>query len=194
MVCNNRLKLLLVVSVLFITMPSLLLAKKVKNCKTKFGGKDDTGTCMAIRDCKGAALEPYKKDCDKNTICCVNDRTVTIAEDKRMTKSTFLKLVGNTPRNDAMYNYFVQSMPLASVSSGANVEFKMCAFLAQIVGESKVFERMESRYVDSDKDADFGNSDAGDGEKYQGRGGLYVRGKKDYEACAKANNIYSINN
>lgn len=173
--------------VVLIILPSLLLAQQ---CKIKFG--NDDGVCKPSRECLGAAVESNNNNCGTTNICCVDDVKVTIAEDKHMPKSTFLKLVGNTSRNDAMYSYFVQSMQLAGVNTGSNADYKMCTYLSQIVGESKVFERLESRYIDRDDDVEFGNSDIGDGEKWQGRGALYVRGKKDYELCNKANNIYSI--
>jgi hypothetical protein len=172
-----------------ITLPALIVSQQT--CNNKFGSSRIPGECRPVKDCRGAHLESNNSSCGNVNKCCMEDITVNVAPNNRLTKNIFLKLIGNTSRNDAMYNYFVQSLPLAGVSTGSNADYKMCAYLAQIWGETNGLENMESRLIDEDDDRDLGNNEKGDGETWQGRGGIMVRGKTNYDLANKADSRYS---
>ena len=53
-------------------------------------------------------------------------------------------------------------------------------YLATLIGESNYFRDLESRIIDADFNADFGNNATTDGTVYQGRGAILIRGKNNY--------------
>jgi putative chitinase len=80
------------------------------------------------------------------------------------------------PLNEAMAEYEI------------NTPLRQAAFLAQIAHESG-----ELRYVREiasgeayEGRADLGNTKAGDGKRFRGRGLIQVTGRANYEACGKA--------
>lgn len=163
---------------LFVVILATLRSIDCQACLNTYGNNRLNGTCKSVQDCTGAALIG---DCSSQTmVCCVDDRTVQVAEHKKLTKRLFLKLVGNTTRNNAMYNYVVESMKLAAIE-GKNEDFKIAAYLAQLVGETNYFQKLESGIIDGDED-----QDQNDKKTYQGRGGILIRGKANYELANKS--------
>lgn len=148
------------------------------SCLNDYGRNNYRGVCMDVNDCTGAALSGNcTSGNNQNTlVCCIQDTSLTINEHSLITKSLFLKLVGNTTRNNAMYNYFVESMNLANISN----EYRAAAYFATLVGESGYFRMLESSVADNDYDADIGNDGFGDGSVYRGRGGILLHGKFNY--------------
>ena len=150
-------------------------------CKSRYGGQQLSGVCSSFESCAGAVLEG---DCKAaGQVCCVKE-TVTTPKtaDPRITKTLFLKLVGNTARNQVLYHFFADSL----ASAGLNNDYKKSAYLAQLVDESDYFRRLESGIIDRDTDPALGNNQAGDGSRFQGRGGIHLRGRSNYQ-LANAN-------
>lgn len=79
-------------------------------------------------------------------------------------------------RNAALYKYFVQAIQLANVTS----TYAKAAFLAQMLDETKGFMFIESTVREKDDNPDIGNTAAGDGLKFRGRGAILIRGKANY--------------
>ena len=125
------------------------------------------GDCMLVDDCTGAAVEG---NCSTSGfICCIAESSPPPdkAENKIITKDIFLKIAGNTKRNQAIYNYFVESLEMANITT----EYQAAAYLSQLIGESKYFKSMESS----------GYNLTGDSLKFRGRGAILLRGKTNYE-------------
>ena len=125
------------------------------------------GDCMLVDDCTGAAVEG---NCSTSEfICCIAESSAPPdkAENKIITKDIFLKIAGNTKRNQAIYNYFVESLEMANITT----EYQAAAYLSQLIGESKYFKSMESS----------GYNLTGDSLKFRGRGAILLRGKTNYE-------------
>lgn len=166
---------------LYITvLASILSLARLETCKNKFGS-ENSGECMIVDNCKGAAL--VGNCTNNNQICCISDPNPqpTIPTVNNFGKNVFLKLVGNTPRNDYLYNFVINSMQLAGILSGSNSDHKLATYLAQTVGESNYFKNLESNvYDDPDFDNILGNNQAGDGQRFLGRGGILVRGRENY--------------
>jgi hypothetical protein len=155
------------ISVLLLSLVSFETAYS-QACTNTYGNKLN-GLCQSVDQCTGAA---FIGNCtNANFICCMEDKTIQIAENKKLTKRMFLKLVGNTTRNNAMYNYVVESMNLATIS-GRSEDFKIAAYLSHLVGETSYFRKIESGIIDK--------NDV-ESEMYQGRGGILIRGKSNYE-------------
>lgn len=79
-----------------------------------------------------------------------------------------------------MYDYFIDGVNLAKVGNDLP---KMAAFLSQIAQETNNFVKIESGTLDGNDDDILGNKFDGDGINFQGRGGIYVRGRASYEAA-----------
>jgi hypothetical protein len=195
MFCHFILK----VVVLLITLPGILLSEPQfldQLCLNAYGSEEIWGVCKRVENCLGAAFHPSFRCNDYQSICCIDDKDPPIlAEDPQLTKLIFLKIVGDTPRNAAMYSYFVESLQLANLTTTSwrwRAE-KKCAYLSQVVGETKSFEKLESGKPDADVDEDLGNTEIGDGSLWQGRGGIMVRGKNAYELANEAKDRYGIN-
>lgn len=142
-------------------------------CQNKYGNSLN-GTCKLVDDCTGAALVG---NCSNGFICCIPDKApISIAENSFITRSRFFKFVNQTKRTQALYNYFVHSLNLAR----ANQVYKAAAYFSQLIDESNYFKNLESGVIDNDLDANLGNNETQDGTRYQGRGAILLRGKKNY--------------
>lgn len=155
-----------------------------ETCKSKFGTPLE-GSCSIIDECTGAALQG---DCpNPNHACCIADLTRTVPDSVLFKKNTFLKLAGNTTRNNAIYRYFVESMSTALINS----EYRLAAYFSQLAGETNNFAHLESLDKELDVNPNIGNTLPGDGLLYRGRGAIHLRGKTNYELASK---IPSLNN
>lgn len=136
-------------------------------------GKNMIGQCANIDECTGAAIIG---NCT-NLICCVPDTgKQPIIQQTPLTEGIFFKIVSNTTRNRVIYKYVVESLTLANIRTN----YEIAAYLSQIIGETKDFIYIESTIIDRDEDPNLGNSNKSDGTNYRGRGGILVRGKKNY--------------
>lgn len=157
-------------------------------CLSKYGNPLN-GTCMAVDNCTGAALEG---NCGLNLICCIPDKSPIINSNNLITKDLYFRLLGKTRRTEALYGFFVKSLQSANVHDQI---YKAAAYFSQLIGESNYFRDFESRVVDSDFNVDLGNNKTGDGSFYQGRGAILLRGKTNYmlanSNCKKFFKFYS---
>ena len=113
------------------------------------------GECMEIDVCTGAALAG---NCSQSQTCCVADvASPDVVENFYLTKEIFLKIVGNTTRNSALYAYLVESMNIAEVQT----PFQVAAFVSQLIGETDFFKKIESLQLESDFDTALGNNQTG---------------------------------
>ncbi|CAF0713246.1 unnamed protein product [Brachionus calyciflorus] len=162
----------------------LILAQKCQNLygKTKYDGE-----CLNVAVCIGAALIG---NCPNiHHICCINDQSPSLFSGFPQYKENFLKIVGNTTRNHVIYHYLAESMQAAQIDT----EYKMAAYLSQLAEETSNFEQLESTTSEADIDSDIGNSQFGDGSLYRGRGGIYLRGKNNYELAERSLGLGLIN-
>lgn len=147
-------------------------------CFNSYGsGTKLEGFCIQVTDCKGAALIG---NCTSSQICCIRDSTSSTSTSKIITKSIFLKIAGNTARNDWLYNYFSESM----INAQINTENRAAAYLSQLIGETDYFKSIESIKPEKDYDLGIGNNEAGAGSLYRGRGGILLRGKLNYQLAS----------
>ncbi len=100
-------------------------------------------------------------------------------------KDIFLEISGNTVRNEALYKYFVMALHMANIDS----TYGKAAFLAQILGETKMFKAIESTVLENDNNPSIGNTEKGDGTKYRGRGAILIRGKANYNLARTEGNV-----
>ena len=165
-----------------LTVVLLLHVTSGETCKGSIDGEFVVGgTCQNIDECTGAAIS--SNDCSSSQTCCFNDQTPasTNVENKDLTLDIFLKVVGDTKRNRALYFYFVDSMKDANIVTN----YEKAAYLSQLIGESKYFKKIESVIMERDDDKQLGNTKKGDGITYRGRGGILTRGRLNYQ---RANN------
>lgn len=176
---------------ILLTASSLVRSQTCRNANG--GSTPRIGVCNWIEQCQGAALTPPPGNCTTGQICCIAENALNIAANQVLTKAIFLRLVSDTPRNNFLYDYIVQSMQLAGVSVGtgqARDSFKIAAYLSQIVGESDYFKKLESNVLnDPDNDPLLGNNQTGDGRFFQGRGAILVRGRENYEIANKSTSL-----
>jgi predicted chitinase len=124
-------------------------------------------------------------DCSKGLSCCVKDKELPAAArsaHRLLTKEIFLKIVGDTTRNDAIYHYVVESLSRASIET----EYQIAAYLSQLLGETKFFEAIESSVLEKDDNQLIGNNQTGDGRRFRGRGGIMLRGRMNYALAQKS--------
>ena len=142
-------------------------------CTSKYGNSLN-GKCMTVDNCTGAALEG---NCGSNLICCIPDKAPIISNNRYITKDLYFKILGKTPRTEALYGFFIKSLE----NAGAHTQiYKAAAYFSQLIGESNYFRDFESRKIDSDFNVELGNNNTGDGSFYQGRGAILLRGKTNY--------------
>lgn len=174
-----------------ILLVQLFATINCQTCTNKYGSANQ-GECKNVDDCKGAALVG---NCTGQQICCIPDPNSppSVPSGIKLTKQIFLKLVGNTPRNDYLYNFIASAMQSAALFTGSFPNHKTAAFLAQLVGESDYFRNLESKIVnDTDNDTILGNNQAGDGVKFMGRGGILLRGRTNYALANNSNSLSKI--
>lgn len=141
------------------------------------------GECKPAEECTGGI---FRGTCqDARLSCCYNDprsppasSTITYPV---LTRTLFLDLFGNTTRNRLMYEWFAESLDLAGINP--NNPHQIAAYLSQIADESSSFLRFESGLLDRDDYELIGNTLEQDGVFFQGRGGIYVRGRSYYFAA-----------
>ena len=150
------------------------------NCFNEYGTKKYIGQCMALNDCTGGA---FQGNCsNSNNVCCVKDPSNSSYTPLNpiINLGLYLKLAGNTTRNRALFEYFAESLVLSNISNPN----RAAAFFATLIGESNYFREIESTINDADDN--FGNTNAGDGLLYRGRGAILVRGKDNYILANKS--------
>jgi predicted chitinase len=156
----------------------------LKSCNNLYGSSIKlTGDCSLIYNCKGAAF--VTTDCPNPQICCVQDTSSSSSTNSKITKAIFLKIAGNTARNDWIYNYFSESMKSAEIDN----EYKAAAYLSQLIGETDYFKSIEAIRPEKDNDPSIGNNKTGDGSLYRGRGGILLRGRLNYELASNGLNL-----
>lgn len=154
-------------------------------CTNLYGKNHLDGTCQVISECKGAA---FIGNCVNKKICCVPEDKIVKSTNSIISKELFLKIVGDTPRNDWLYDYFSDSMNQAEINS----KYKAAAYLSQLIDETNNFENLESIYPEYDKDSSIGNDEFEDGSIYRGRGAIYLRGKLNYKLASNITSIVNI--
>lgn len=166
--------------VVVVITASLLSLTSCEICTNRYGAAN-TGVCQLIVNCQGAALVG---NCTiANHVCCIPNpgQVPNVPSNIKLTRSVFLRLVPNTPRNDFLYYFIVSSMQTAGLLTGSYSDHKVAAYLSQLVGESDYFRNLESNiYDDPDFDPILGNNQIGDGENFLGRGGILLRGRTNY--------------
>ena len=168
----NNIGSIIVILTLIIT-PTKIDAQDSLACKNLHGNDKFNGTCTFVDECTGAAL---RGSCiNTNHVCCIKDTPSTYTpKNPIINLGLFIKVVGNTPRNNALYNWFAEALEISQI----NTPNRAAAFLATLAGETNNFRDLESPINDADDV--FGNSAPGDGSLFRGRGAILVRGKDNY--------------
>ncbi len=118
------------------------------------------GICIRIEDCEGAVIGG---NCVSGLKCCVPEPSpITEASNSILTKNKFLKIIGNTTRNNFLYSYLVNAMEKANVRT----EFQIAAFLSQLMGETDNFKSIESSQLEDDYDISIGNINPGEQKNF----------------------------
>ena len=142
---------------------------RIELCKVFLGQVNDTGYCANINNCLGAGFFEICEN--RQHVCCVieQDSNETQNESPILKKDTFLKLVGNTPRNNFLYSYFVKSIHDANATN----EHKIAAYLSILVQGTDYLKKFE--YTEADDAGSF----------YKGRGGIFIKGKFEYDRAGE---------
>lgn len=168
---------------LVVCLLGILSLTMAQSCTNRYGSSN-TGQCLGVDECRGAALVASANQCaNRNHICCVSDTNPkpSVPSGIKLTKPMFMKLVGNSARNEYLYDYVAASMSSAGLLTGSNSNYKIAAYLSQIVGETNYLRNLESTVTDDrDSDAFLGNNQPGDGTRFMGRGGILLRGRENY--------------
>jgi len=142
------------------------------------------GECKEIDVCIGAAIA---SNCSSaKHICCISEPNEAPVETphKLISKEQFLKIADNTSRNSALYRYFSESLSLANVTT----VYQVAAYLSQLIDETSYFRKIESIIMETDLNAGIGNNQTGDGVAFRGRGGVLLRGRRNYYLANEAAN------
>jgi hypothetical protein len=176
---NNIIKVNLFIYIIFLLVISVHLQNE-NNCFNEYGTKKYVGQCMQVNDCIGAA---FRGNCSiSSNVCCVKEpsNSTYTPVNPIIKLESFLKLAGNTTRNRALFGYFAESLVISNISNPN----RAAVFFATLTGESNYFRELESTINDADDN--FGNTNAGDGLLYRGRGAILVRGKDNYILANKS--------
>lgn len=159
---------------------NLLLMSNIwaQSCTSLYGRTKYIGNCLKVSDCTGAAL--IGNCADSTQICCISDSKASKVENILISKKTFLDVFGNNSRNEELYYHFAESMKDAKIDD----KYKTAAYLSQVAGETNNFMLLESKNSENDIDSNIGNNQTGDGSLYRGRGGIYLKGRLNYELAA----------
>ena len=172
----------------YVDLQSTTTINQLISCNNLYGSSTKlTGDCSLIYNCKGAAF--VTTGCPNPQICCVQDTSSSSSTNSKITKAIFLKIAGNTARNDWIYNYFSESMILAEIDN----EYKAAAYLSQLIGDTDYFKSIEAIRPEKDNDLSIGNNKTGDGSLYRGRGGILLRGRLNYELASNGLNLSNNN-
>lgn len=158
-----------------INMANISVHSQNITCKNRYGKNFLEGVCQDVDTCMGAAL--IGNCANKDFICCIQDKSLNYPENSIITKKLFLKIAGDTSRNNYLYNFFSESMELARIDN----QYKAAAYLSQLIGETDYFRSMESVKPENDFNNLIGNGAIGIGSDYRGRGAILLRGKLNYE-------------
>ena len=156
-------------------MLSIFQYASLQECQSKLDSSSDMkGTCSDLDSCTGAVIG---SDCSNGLVCCVKDEAPeSRTGNSLLTKDIFLKIVGDTPRNNELYYYLTESFDFADIKN----EFQIAAYVSQLMGETQNFKKIESTQIEKDFNSAIGNNNTGDGTKFRGRGGILLRGKNNY--------------
>ncbi len=172
MICS---KLILLFEILLVVG---LTQSTGERCKSQYETNSKlTGECKDVDMCVGAAIA--STTCvPQNQICCVPepDEAPLETPNEIISKEQFLNISGNNVRNNALYRYFTDSLALANIKT----EFQVAAYLAQLIDETDYFRKIESVTMETDINPELGNIQKGDGVTFRGRGGILLRGRKNY--------------
>ncbi len=176
---------------LCLLLQSLLVITCSETCKSRYEINSQlNGECKEVAACVGAALA---STCiTQGHICCVPEPNEAPAEIKNrlISKEQFLEIAGNTSRNSALYRYFSESLGLANVTT----KYQVAAYLAQLIDETDYFRKIESIIIETDENAGLGNNQTGDGVAFRGRGGILLRGRRNYFLANEAAKTELISN
>jgi len=134
--------------------------------------------------CVGAAIA--SATCSpQDQICWVPEPNADSQETENgiISKAQFLRISDNNVRNNALYRYFTNSLALADIKT----EYQVAAYLAQLIGETDYFRKIESIIKDNDINPEIGNNQTEDGVTFKVRGGILLRGRKNYNLANKDN-------
>ncbi|TQF69170.1 hypothetical protein FK531_10415 [Rhodococcus spelaei] len=86
---------------------------------------------------------------------------------------------------------YVAPLNEAMARGGIDTPVRQAAFIAQLAVESDSFRTFQEYASGSDYEgrADLGNTQAGDGERYKGRGAIQITGRHNYESVSQYTGI-----
>jgi hypothetical protein len=170
---------------IFLSIFSFKITHSQQPCLSTYSNRLG-GVCANVNECIGAAL--VTSNCTAlGEICCItsDDAPPNQNEHPKLTKQVFFQIVDNTTRNNVIYFHIVESIRLAALGLD---EFKIAAFLAQIIGETSYFRKLESGIVESNET----DENYFEEQFYQPRGGILLRGKDNYELANLSRLAYGI--
>jgi putative chitinase len=144
------------------------------------------GHCINVAKCTGGT---FKGLCSgsSSTMCCVAETNGTpVQTPPQMTLATFKTVFEgiSATRAEALYPYFLTALTDGPLSSCHEI----AAFVAQIGHESHgllYFEELASGAAYNGR-TDLGNTQAGDGPRFKGRGPIQLTGRANYAAAGTA--------